>query len=209
MHISEGILSAPVLLAGAALTAAGTAMGLRRLDAEKMPLVGVMAAAFFVASGATRVPIGFSSAHLLLNGLAGLLLGWAVFPALLVALFLQALLLQFGGLTTLGVNTFTMALPGLVAYLLIGGLMRRRPARTAVWAFTAGAGAVLLSAVLYAVALFSSGRAFGTTAVATLVAHLPIMPVEGLICALCVGFLRKVKPVMLPQACRMEVSDEA
>jgi cobalt/nickel transport system permease protein len=209
MHISEGILSAPVLIAGAALTAAGTAIGLRRLDAEKVPLVGVMAAAFFVASGATRVPIGFSSAHLLLNGLTGLLLGWAVFPALLVALFLQALLLQFGGLTTLGVNTFTMAFPGVVAYLLAGGLMRRWPALTAVWAFAAGAGAVLLSAVLYAVALFSSGRAFGTTAVATLVAHLPIMPVEGLICALCVGFLRKVKPVMLPQRSGKEVSDEA
>ena len=30
------------------------------------------------------------------------ILGWAAFPAFLVALFLQAVLFQFGGLTTLG-----------------------------------------------------------------------------------------------------------
>ena len=35
--------------------------------------------------------------HLVLNGLMGLLLGWLAVPAILVALFLQALLFQFGG----------------------------------------------------------------------------------------------------------------
>ena len=81
MHVSEGILDAPVLLAGAVVAAAGTAIGLRRLKAETVPRVGVMAAAFFVAS-LVHVPVGGSSVHLVLNGLAGLLLGWAVFPAL-------------------------------------------------------------------------------------------------------------------------------
>jgi cobalt/nickel transport system permease protein len=35
MHISEGVLSAPVLVTGAALTVAGTAVGLRKIDYEK------------------------------------------------------------------------------------------------------------------------------------------------------------------------------
>jgi cobalt/nickel transport system permease protein len=32
MHISEGVLSPPVLVAGAVLTAAGVAMGLKKMD---------------------------------------------------------------------------------------------------------------------------------------------------------------------------------
>ena len=66
MHLPEGILSPPVLAAGAVLTAAGTWMGLRRLDHAKIPRVGLMAAVFFVVS-LIHVPVGISSAHLLLN----------------------------------------------------------------------------------------------------------------------------------------------
>lgn len=39
MHISEGVLSAPVLVTGALLTAAGTALGLKKMDYEKIPEV--------------------------------------------------------------------------------------------------------------------------------------------------------------------------
>jgi len=198
MHIPEGVLSAPVLAGGAALTVAGTAMGLRHLDVEKIPRVGVMAAAFFVAS-LVYVPAGLSSVHLILNGLAGLLLGWDVFPALLVALFLQAVLYHFGGQTTLGVNTFTMAFPGLLCYWLWGRLLGCRPVWSVAGAFAAGALAVFFAGVLVASALFLSGEAFMEAAGGLLIAHVPIMIVEGLICVFVVGFLRKVKPQMLPR----------
>ena len=46
--------------------------------------------------------------HLILNGLLGMLLGWAAFPSIFVALMLQAILFQYGGITVLGVNTFNM-----------------------------------------------------------------------------------------------------
>ena len=95
MHISEGVLSGPVLLSGAALAVAGTAIGLKKLDYDQVAKVGMLSAAFFVAS-LIHVPIGPSNAHLILNGLVGLLLGWAAFPAILVALVLQAVLFQFG-----------------------------------------------------------------------------------------------------------------
>ena len=85
MHISEGVLSAPVLLSGAALTAAGTAIGLKNLDYDHIAQVGILSATFFVAS-LIHVPIGPSSVHLLINGIVGLLLGWAAFPAILVGL---------------------------------------------------------------------------------------------------------------------------
>jgi len=70
MHISEGILSAPVLLTGAALAVAGVAVGLKRLPPERMPQAAILSSAFFVAS-LVHVPVGFTSAHLILNGLLG------------------------------------------------------------------------------------------------------------------------------------------
>ena len=54
MHISEGVLSAPVLISGAALAAAGTALGLRRLDLESIMPTALLSSAFFVASLAAR-----------------------------------------------------------------------------------------------------------------------------------------------------------
>ena len=113
MHISEGILGAPVLAAGAALTVAGTAIGLKKMDYEKLPAVALLSAVFFIAS-LVHVPVGPAAAHLVLNGLCGLLLGWCAFPAILVGVSLHAILFQFGGLTTLGVNTFNMAFPAVI-----------------------------------------------------------------------------------------------
>ena len=112
MHISEGVLSPTVLGLGAALAAAGVAVGLRKVDDEHLMSVAMLAATFFVGS-LVHVPVGPGSAHLILNGLLGLFLGWAAFPAILAALTLQAVLFQYGGITTLGVNTFTMALPAI------------------------------------------------------------------------------------------------
>ncbi|MBW1903093.1 MAG: energy-coupling factor ABC transporter permease, partial [Deltaproteobacteria bacterium] len=75
MHISEGVLSAPVLISCVVLAAAGTAVGLKKLDYERIPQVAVLSAAFFIVS-LVHVPIGPSNVHLILNGLIGLLLGW-------------------------------------------------------------------------------------------------------------------------------------
>lgn len=107
MHIAEGVLSAPVILSGAALSIGAVGYGLRKLPQDNLILAGLVGAAFFVAS-LIHVPVGFSSAHLILNGLVGIVLGWAAYPVIFVALLLQAVLFMFGGLTTLGVNTFTM-----------------------------------------------------------------------------------------------------
>lgn len=96
MHISEGVLSPAVLGAGAVLAAAGIVIGLRKLDYDRLMTVAILAAAFFVGS-LIHVPIGPSSVHLILNGLLGMLLGWAAFPSIFVALMLQAILFQYGG----------------------------------------------------------------------------------------------------------------
>jgi len=197
MHISEGILSGPVLISGAALAAAGTAIGLRKLDYEKIAKVGMLSAAFFVAS-LIHVPIGPSNAHLILNGLVGLLLGWPAFPAILVALALQGAFFQFGGVTTLGVNTVIMALPAVICYLVFGRLLWARGRTAVAAAFAAGFLAVLLAGVLVGLALVSTEENFLEVSALIVGAHIPVMIIEGIITAACVGFLKRVKPDMLP-----------
>ena len=123
MHISEGVLSPEVLAVGGAATLAGAAWGLKKLQQEDLPKVALMSAAFFVAS-LIHVPLGPASLHLVLGGLVGLLLGWSAFPAILVALALQALLFSFGGLVVLGANTLIMALPALICHWLFSPLAR-------------------------------------------------------------------------------------
>ncbi len=197
MHISEGVLSAPVLIAGAALAAAGVAVGLKKMDSDKIPLVAVLSSAFFVAS-LIHVPIGPSSVHLILNGINGLLLGWVCVPAIFVGLALQAILFQFGGITVLGVNTVTMALPGVMCYYLFSRLVNReRGLISLAAAFTCGFLSVFFSGILVALSLLFTEQSFMSVAKLIVVAHLPIMIIEGIITLFCVAFLHRVKPELL------------
>jgi cobalt/nickel transport system permease protein len=198
MHISEGVLSAPVLVSGMALTAVGTAIGLKKLDYDHIAKAGMLSAAFFVAS-LIHVPVGPSNVHLILNGIVGLLLGWAAFPVILVALILQAVLFQFGGITTLGVNTIIMALPAVLSYMAFRPLITRTNPVAMMGAFACGFLSVFLGAVMVGLGLFFTEENFLQVAGIVVAAHLPVMIIEGVITALCVAFLRKVQSELLPQ----------
>lgn len=196
MHISEGILSLPVLAAGAAFAAAGTGIGLKKLDPDRIPKTGILAAAFFVAS-LIHVPIGPSSVHLILNGIVGLILGWAAFPAILVALVLQAVLFQYGGITTLGANTVLMALPAVICYYAFHPLIHKKAAVALPAAFACGMLAVMLSGLLLGGFLVFTGQHFLEVSVMVIAAHIPVMIIEGIITMFCIGFLKKVQPALL------------
>ena len=141
MHLSEGVLHTPVLLAGVAFAVVGVAVGLRRLESERLPLTALFAAAFFVA-GTIHVPVGIGSVHLILNGMAGLFLGWAVFPAFLIALLLQVLFFSFGGFAVLGVNLCVMALPAVAAHYVLRGYLKPDMGRMAKLFTGLGAGII-------------------------------------------------------------------
>ncbi len=202
MHIYEGILAATpegqqVLAAGAVLAAGGTAVGLWSLDYHRIPRAAVLSAAFFVIS-TIHVPLGLTAVHLLLTGLMGLVLGWAAFPAIVVALVLQVVMFSYGGPITLGVNTVIMAAPAVTCYYLF-----RRPVCSAsepvVFAVGAAAGAtaILLGGLLGAVALGAAGSQFQPFGLAMFVGHLPLAAVEGLVTGSVVVLLRKVRPELL------------
>lgn len=198
MHIAEGVLSPAVLAGGAVLALAGTALGLRKLEYDRLVAVGILSAAFFVAS-LIHVPVGLSSAHLVLNGLVGVLLGWAAFPSILVALLLQALLFQFGGITILGVNVFTMGFAAVISWYVFRAICYLCPGMKGVRvaAFMGGALGVALAAVLTALALAFTDEGFWLAARLLLLAHLPVMLVEGLVTMFTVSFIMRVRPELL------------
>ena len=99
--------------------------------------------------------------HLILNGLLGLLLGWAAFPAILVGLALQALLFQYGGLIVLGVNTFNMAMPAVVCHYPLSGLVKNgNSGLVGAGSFLVGFLAILLAGLLTGLSLYLSGESF-------------------------------------------------
>jgi cobalt/nickel transport system permease protein len=190
MHISEGVLSVPVLAVGWGTAVAGLAVGLKKTKPEDLPRTALVSAALFLVS-LVHVPLGPSSIHLTMLGLAGLLLGWSAFPALFIALFLQGMLLQFGGLLSLGVNTTVMGTAALAGFYT-GKLL---PARVKhVTAFIAGFLAVMTGSVLVVFALFASSMDLALTAKLIFAANLPLALAEGIISAIMVVFLSRMMP---------------
>ena len=179
-----------------ALAGVGTAIGLKKLDYDRIPQAGILSASFFVAS-LIHVPIGPSSVHLILNGVVGLILGWGAFPAILVALALQSLFFQFGGITTLGVNTVNMALPAVLCYYLFGHMVRKRSSIALPAAFACGAFSVFLGAIMVGLAMIFTEEDFFKVSTFLVMAHLPVIVIEGIVTAFCVAFIRKVQPTML------------
>ncbi|MBF0288221.1 MAG: cobalt transporter CbiM [SAR324 cluster bacterium] len=197
MHIAEGIVSAPVLVTGIGVATAGTAIGLRRLDYNHIAEAGILSACFFVA-GLIQIPIGPASAHLVLNGLLGILLGWAAFPALVVGLLLQALFFQFGGLTTLGINTMNLAVPAVICRYLYVYIPVSTRKWKAVSAFLCGFSGVGLASLGLSGSLAFSEENFAEVAALVFLSHIPIMFLEGIITAFGISFLTKVEPGLLP-----------
>ncbi|MFQ5508129.1 MAG: CbiM family transporter [Leptospirillia bacterium] len=115
MHISDGVLSGPVLAAGWAATGVLATVTMRKMDMEEVPKLAVIAGVFFVAS-LIRFPIGAASVHLILNGLVGVVLGKRAFPAILLGLILQAILFGHGGVSVIGINAIMLGGGALVAY---------------------------------------------------------------------------------------------
>ena len=196
MHISEGVLSPAVLIGGYALTAAGLYLGLKKADYSRLAETAVLSSVFFIAS-LIHVPLGPGSVHLILNGLLGLLLGWAVFPALFTALLLQAVLFRFGGLAVLGVNTFDMAFPALLCHFALRSLIARPGGARLAGGFACGFLSVAGAALCTAIALALSSEGFLTSARLLVLAHIPVMALEGIIVAAVVAFIGKVRPELL------------
>ena len=198
MHISEGVLSAGMLAFGWAGTIAGVSYGLRKTDPDKIIKTALISSAFFLAS-LVNVRIGPSSTHLTLLAPMGLILGQAVFPAVFVALLLQAVLFGFGGIVVLGANTFIMGSASFITHIIFGRLIRESSGRFRVMilSFMAGAFAVVIGACLAGIFLMMTDVNFSGAVKVLLTAHIPVAIIEGCVTSFLIIWLKKSAPEIL------------
>jgi cobalt/nickel transport system permease protein len=201
VHISDGVLSPAWWGAGAVLAALLLLPALFRIADDEIPRIGLLTAAFFVASS-IHVKVGATSVHLILNSLVGVVLGRRAPLAVSVGLLLQAWLLAHGGFTTIGVNSVVICVPALLAaglFPLLAGDLVLPGRRRAFWAgFVTGFVTVVLTAALNAVVLVAGGIAnWAIIAAPQFVIYLLLAVIEGLILGVTIEFLVRVKPELL------------
>lgn len=119
MHIMEGYLPVGFCIAWGAICIPFLVLGYLSIkktisaDRKSITLLAMAGAFVFVLSSLKIPSVTGSCSHMTGTGLGAILFGpFAVSILGLIVLIFQALLLAHGGLTTLGANTFSMAIAG-------------------------------------------------------------------------------------------------
>ncbi|MBY0588645.1 energy-coupling factor ABC transporter permease [bacterium] len=211
MHVGDAQLTGSVLAVGALGALVGVARSLLRIDERSIPRVALVSSAFFAISlWHLPLPIPGTSIHLVLLGLLGLMLGRDTFLAVGVVLFFQAFLLGHGGVTTIGVNTLAMSLPGPILARLCRPLICSNLSRCiGLGGFLLGFGSVLFACLLISAAYLASQRAFLGYLPAYFLANLPLMLVEGWLTASATLFLSRVRPETIGRSLSMTPLEES
>lgn len=195
MHISEGVLPPVYLISGWVLSGGSVLLSLKSISGRDIPKVALLSGLFFVIS-LIHIPLGPTSVHLTLNGLLGILLRQGVFPAIFVALVFQALFFQYGGITVLGVNTLSMALPPFLLSLVFSGFLQKGKYLSLI-GFLMGSLSLLGAGLLMALILYLSNPKLYLLSGAFIGTYLPLSLVEGLITALALLYLKRTHPEAL------------
>ena len=223
MHMANELLSLPVAGVTLALAAAAVGVAARRLrrglDAERLPLMGVMGAFVFAAQMVNFTLPGLpgTSGHLGGGVLLGVLLGPAAgIVTMSSVLIVQCLLFQDGGLLALGCNILNM---GVVPCLVGWGVFRLvtlrgepRPWRLYLATWAACILAVVLGAALVPVEAGLSGVLLVAPAdfLGLMVSvHLVVGFLEGLITFAVLTYLRRTRSALLVGATAVAVCRRA
>lgn len=132
MHIMEGYLPVSHALFWFAVCLPFWYLGFKSLKKtvaehpKAISIIAISGAFIFVISSLKIPSVTGSCSHMTGTGLAAILFGPTAVSILgVIVLIFQALLLAHGGLTTLGANTFSMAIAGpIVAYLIYRGMTK-------------------------------------------------------------------------------------
>lgn len=206
MHIAEGYL--PVnwcLLWGAVcvpFVVAGFFSIKKRIDqAPKAKILLAMCGAFAFVLSALKLPsFNGSCSHPTGVGLGAILFGPLTMAVLgLIVLLFQALLLAHGGLTTLGANTFSMAIAGPILSWGVYKLLRKANAPAAVAVFAAAALGDLFTYVITSLQLgiVNGGMVKFLTIFA--VTQVPLAIAEGLLTVVIFNVLEKYSKAELQE----------
>ncbi|KLE09094.1 cobalamin biosynthesis protein [Aliarcobacter butzleri L355] len=197
MHISDGIISIEVATVSAVATLAFCVYSFKNLTNEKIALVASMSALFFVTSF-IHIPFGVTQIHLMLIGFIGIFLGSVAFISIAIALILQALLLGFGGLSSLGANILVMALPAYLVYLIFK-LEILKKLNEKVKFFLVGFLGVFISSLLLFTVLFFSKDEYLAVAYSIIAVNIPTMILEGIVTMFLLFYIKKSMPKLLKE----------
>ncbi len=198
VHISDGILAPEIWVTGFIITLAILAFTLSKVKIEEIPKLSLVTSALFVAS-LVHIPIGPTSTHIILAGLAGVILGYGAYPAIFIAVLLQALLFQHGGITTIGINTLNIGLPALItAGIFWLGVNKTKVTRKyMVFGSMSGGLAILLAVVFTSITLILTGVELFNLVLILIIAHIPVIIIETFMVGSVAEFLSRIKPEML------------
>ena len=206
MHIAEGYL--PVnwcLLWGAVcipFVVAGFFSIKKRIDqAPRAKILLAMCGAFAFVLSALKIPsFSGSCSHPTGVGLGAILFGPLTMTVLgLIVLLFQALLLAHGGITTLGANTFSMAVAGPILSWSVYKLLRKVNAPASVAVFAAAALGDLFTYVVTSLQLGIVNG--GTVKFLTIfaVTQVPLAIAEGLLTVMIFNVLEKYSRAQLQE----------
>lgn len=196
MHIMEGflppthaavwgVICIPFLIAGF--------MSIKKTLAanRKLTMLLVMMGAYAFVLSSLKIPsVTGSSSHPTGTGLGAILFGPSAMCVLgIIVLLFQAILLAHGGLTTLGANTFSMAIAGPFLAFAIFKILNGAKAPKAVSVFFAAALSDLFTYVITSIQLALAhpaaeggfGAAFVEFAAIFAVTQIPLAIIEGLL----------------------------
>lgn len=199
MHIMEGFLPVKWSAIWTIVSLPFVIIGFKRVsqllkkDGNQKVLLGLAGGFVFVLSGLKIPSVTGSCSHPTGVGLGAILFGPTTMTAVgLIVLLFQALLMAHGGLTTLGANTFSMAIVGPLVSYGIFKLLNRRGKNASFAVFLA---AFLGDLMTYVVTATQLSVAFPDSVTGTIgslgkflsvfaVTQIPLAIVEGVITAI-------------------------
>lgn len=210
MHIMEGyipgvhcvlwgIVCIPFLIAG------GISMKKQSDSDGRVKLLLALAGAFVFVISSLKIPsVTGSCSHPTGTGLGAILFGPSVMSILgIIVLIFQALLLAHGGLTTLGANTFSMAIAGPFLSFGIFKLMKKLKAPIGLAVFLA---ATLGDLFTYCVTSFQLAFAFpGESFAYSMIKFMGIFATTQVPIAIAEGILSVIIFNVLNASCQQEL----
>ena len=200
MHILDGVLGTPVVAVSSVAAVGLVGWSVKGTEEKEVPKIALMSALFFVGS-LVHVNLGGSSVHLLLSGIIGLMLGRRTPVAVSIALILQLLILQFGGLTSLGANIIDVSVPAMLIGALVRPYLGKSYGQDLAIGAASGGLSVILTVIFVSIMLIESNMRFGfgpfSAITGLLVGHIPVMVIEAVVTAFAVAIIMKARPDIL------------
>lgn len=209
MHIPDGFLSLILSLILWIIAIIVIFIAIKRFakenNSQKLPLMGVLAAAIFAGQMLNFTVVGGTSGHLLGAALATIIVGpWAAVIVMTSVVSVQAIIFQDGGLLALGANIVNMAVIGVsVSYAVykgMGKILKNTKWSLGIKGFIAGWASIFVAALAAGLELAVSGTSPANIAIPAMAGiHALIGVGEGLITAAALIFIGTTKKEVLEE----------